>query len=93
MCQLEDDEGFQEFVSVHQNRNQVSTWANDTLPQSAAPETGQGRSQQKKPASDDYLNFDESDEEDVEEEEEDQGRYTCLHRPFVLTDAGKDLCV
>uniref|UniRef100_A0A8C7PEQ6 Probable RNA-binding protein 19 n=1 Tax=Oncorhynchus mykiss TaxID=8022 RepID=A0A8C7PEQ6_ONCMY len=75
---LEDDEGFQEFVSVHQNRNQASTWANDTLPQSAAPETGQGRSQEKKPASDDYLNFDESDEE----EEEDQGRYTCLHRPF-----------
>nr|XP_029534113.1 probable RNA-binding protein 19 [Oncorhynchus nerka] len=65
---LEDDEGFQEFVSVHQNRNQASTWANDTLPQSAAPETGQGRSQEKKPASDDYLNFDESDEE-----EEDQG--------------------
>uniref|UniRef100_A0A8C7VFF7 Probable RNA-binding protein 19 n=1 Tax=Oncorhynchus mykiss TaxID=8022 RepID=A0A8C7VFF7_ONCMY len=64
-----DDEGFQEFVSVHQNRNQASTWANDTLPQSAAPETGQGRSQEKKPASDDYLNFDESDEE----EEEDQG--------------------
>uniref|UniRef100_A0A8C7LFY9 Probable RNA-binding protein 19 n=1 Tax=Oncorhynchus kisutch TaxID=8019 RepID=A0A8C7LFY9_ONCKI len=63
-----DDEGFQEFVSVHQNRNQASTWANDTLPQSAAPETGQGRSQEKKPASDDYLNFDESDEE-----EEDQG--------------------
>uniref|UniRef100_A0A8C7VFM6 Probable RNA-binding protein 19 n=1 Tax=Oncorhynchus mykiss TaxID=8022 RepID=A0A8C7VFM6_ONCMY len=61
--------GFQEFVSVHQNRNQASTWANDTLPQSAAPETGQGRSQEKKPASDDYLNFDESDEE----EEEDQG--------------------
>uniref|UniRef100_A0A674BX41 Probable RNA-binding protein 19 n=1 Tax=Salmo trutta TaxID=8032 RepID=A0A674BX41_SALTR len=69
---LEDDEGFQEFVSVHQNRNQVSTWANDTLPQSAAPETGQGRSQEKKPASDDYLNFDESDEEE-EEEEENQG--------------------
>uniref|UniRef100_A0A8C7VGG6 Probable RNA-binding protein 19 n=1 Tax=Oncorhynchus mykiss TaxID=8022 RepID=A0A8C7VGG6_ONCMY len=66
---LNDDEGFQEFVSVHQNRNQASTWANDTLPQSAAPETGQGRSQEKKPASDDYLNFDESDEE----EEEDQG--------------------
>ncbi|XP_055743102.1 probable RNA-binding protein 19 [Salvelinus fontinalis] len=66
---LEDDEGFQEFVSVHQNRNQASTWANDTLPQSAAPETGQGRSQEKKTASDDYLNFDESDEE----EEEDQG--------------------
>uniref|UniRef100_A0A8C7PFD9 Probable RNA-binding protein 19 n=1 Tax=Oncorhynchus mykiss TaxID=8022 RepID=A0A8C7PFD9_ONCMY len=73
---LEDDEGFQEFVSVHQNRNQASTWANDTLPQSAAPETGQGRSQEKKPASDDYLNFDESDEE----EEEDQGRYTCADK-------------
>uniref|UniRef100_A0A674BWG1 Probable RNA-binding protein 19 n=1 Tax=Salmo trutta TaxID=8032 RepID=A0A674BWG1_SALTR len=82
-----DDEGFQEFVSVHQNRNQVSTWANDTLPQSAAPETGQGRSQEKKPASDDYLNFDESDEEE-EEEEENQGRYTCLHRPFEALKSG-----
>ncbi|XP_041742190.1 probable RNA-binding protein 19 [Coregonus clupeaformis] len=79
---LEDDEGFQEFVSVHQNRNQAPTWANDALPQSAAPETGQGRTREKnekkKPASDDYLNFDsdESDEEEEEEEEkeeEDQG--------------------
>uniref|UniRef100_A0A8C8M0H8 Probable RNA-binding protein 19 n=1 Tax=Oncorhynchus tshawytscha TaxID=74940 RepID=A0A8C8M0H8_ONCTS len=81
---LNDDEGFQEFVSVHQNRNQASTWANDTLPQSAAPETGQGRSQEKKPASDDYLNFDESDEE-----EEDQGS-VCVNGVFSLSGADKE---
>ncbi|KAJ8005676.1 hypothetical protein DPEC_G00120400 [Dallia pectoralis] len=80
---LEDDEGFQEFVSVHQNRTQVPVWANDTL-QSAASDVGLGRKSQemkrkkKKPDSDDYLNFDsdESDDEkkEVEEDvEENQG--------------------
>uniref|UniRef100_A0A6Q2XXT9 Probable RNA-binding protein 19 n=1 Tax=Esox lucius TaxID=8010 RepID=A0A6Q2XXT9_ESOLU len=77
---LEDDEGFQEFVSVHQNRKQVPVWANDTLPQSAASDIGKEKKRKKKPDSDDYLNFDsdESDEEqeeeeEVEEEEEDEG--------------------
>uniref|UniRef100_A0A6Q2Y9B3 RRM domain-containing protein n=1 Tax=Esox lucius TaxID=8010 RepID=A0A6Q2Y9B3_ESOLU len=87
---LEDDEGFQEFVSVHQNRKQVPVWANDTLPQSAASDIGKEKKRKKKPDSDDYLNFDsdESDEEqeeeeEVEEEEEDegnQGEYTCIHQ-------------
>uniref|UniRef100_A0A6Q2X722 RRM domain-containing protein n=1 Tax=Esox lucius TaxID=8010 RepID=A0A6Q2X722_ESOLU len=77
---LNDDEGFQEFVSVHQNRKQVPVWANDTLPQSAASDIGKEKKRKKKPDSDDYLNFDsdESDEEqeeeeEVEEEEEDEG--------------------
>ncbi|TMS03993.1 putative RNA-binding protein 19 [Larimichthys crocea] len=76
---LEDDQGFKEFLSVHQNRSQAPTWANDTVQQ--RPE-GDGESKKtqskKKPASDDYLNFDsdqsEDEDEDVEEDEdEDEG--------------------
>uniref|UniRef100_A0AAX7SV11 Probable RNA-binding protein 19 n=1 Tax=Astatotilapia calliptera TaxID=8154 RepID=A0AAX7SV11_ASTCA len=53
--QLEEEAEFKEFLSVHQNRSQAPTWANDT----------------KKPASDDYLNFDsDQSEEDKEDEEE-----------------------
>ncbi|KAL0979326.1 hypothetical protein UPYG_G00183680 [Umbra pygmaea] len=64
-----DEEGFQEFVSVHQKRAQAPTWANDTLPTAAAPDVGQKKAQEKKKtASDDYLNFDESDEEEGDEE-------------------------
>uniref|UniRef100_A0AAQ5Z327 Probable RNA-binding protein 19 n=1 Tax=Amphiprion ocellaris TaxID=80972 RepID=A0AAQ5Z327_AMPOC len=59
---------FKEFLSVHQNRSQAQTWANDT-----DPDSGRAKTQsKKKPASDDYLNFDsdQSEEEDEVEEEE-----------------------
>ncbi|KAM4616129.1 putative RNA-binding protein 19 [Polymixia lowei] len=73
---MEEDQAFKEFMSVHQNRSQVPTWANDAMPQSAVPETVKGKTQaKKKPASDDYLNFDsdhsdQSEQEDEEDEEE-----------------------
>lgn len=71
--QLEKDEGFKEFLSVHQKRDQVPTWANDVV-QAPGPEAGQAKSKSKKKnASDDYLNFDSDDsevEDDDEEEEE-----------------------
>ncbi|XP_064794020.1 probable RNA-binding protein 19 [Oncorhynchus masou masou] len=65
--ELEGDEAFQEFVSVHHNRSQLTTRANDSLLQSAAPETGQGRSQEKKKKLY-YLNF-ESEEKKKDEEQ------------------------
>uniref|UniRef100_A0A8C7ZBB4 Probable RNA-binding protein 19 n=1 Tax=Oryzias sinensis TaxID=183150 RepID=A0A8C7ZBB4_9TELE len=49
---LEEDQEFKEFLSVHQNRSQAPTWANDAV---------QGK---KKSASDDYLNFDSDQSED-----------------------------
>uniref|UniRef100_A0A4W6GAC2 Probable RNA-binding protein 19 n=1 Tax=Lates calcarifer TaxID=8187 RepID=A0A4W6GAC2_LATCA len=68
---LEDDQGFKEFLSVHQNRSQVPTWANDTVQQTADSDSGQTKTQgKKKPASDDYLNFDSDQSEDEDEEEE-----------------------
>ncbi|XP_008845690.1 probable RNA-binding protein 19 isoform X1 [Nannospalax galili] len=69
---LKEDAEFQEFLSVHQKRTQVATWANDAL--DAEPSRGR-----IKPASD-YLNFDsdsgqESEEEPAREEpEEEQGQ-------------------
>lgn len=85
--QLEKDEGFKEFLSVHQKRDQAPTWANDVV-QAPGPETEQAKAQKKKKtttASDDYLNFDsddseaedDDDDEEVKEEEddlEDEGR-------------------
>ncbi|XP_035514934.1 probable RNA-binding protein 19 [Morone saxatilis] len=69
---LEEDQGFKEFLSVHQNRSQVPTWANDTVQQTPDPDSGRTKTQSKKKvASDDYLNFD-SDQSEDEEEEEDQ---------------------
>uniref|UniRef100_A0A3Q1AU56 Probable RNA-binding protein 19 n=1 Tax=Amphiprion ocellaris TaxID=80972 RepID=A0A3Q1AU56_AMPOC len=65
---LEEEQEFKEFLSVHQNRSQAQTWANDT-----DPDSGRAKTQsKKKPASDDYLNFDsdQSEEEDEVEEEE-----------------------
>ncbi|XP_040272573.1 probable RNA-binding protein 19 [Bufo bufo] len=60
---LEKDSGFKEFLSVHQNRSKVATWANDTL---AEPmEKGKSRSQ------DDYLNFDSDSEQESADESED----------------------
>lgn len=74
---LKKDAEFQEFLSVHQKRTQVATWANDAL-DSELPKS------KTKPAGD-YLNFDsnsdsdsdsgqESEEEPAPEEpEEEQG--------------------
>lgn len=79
VCQLEEDQGFKEFLLVHQNRSQVPTWANDTTQQTTDPtDDGRTKTQGKKKlaSEDDYLNFDsdqseEEDEEKKEEEEED----------------------
>lgn len=77
LFQLEGDQGFKEFLSVHQNRSQVPTWANDTVQQTADSDSGQTKTQSKKKtsASDDYLNFDsdESEDENEEEYDEDEG--------------------
>uniref|UniRef100_A0A8D3CSM1 Probable RNA-binding protein 19 n=1 Tax=Scophthalmus maximus TaxID=52904 RepID=A0A8D3CSM1_SCOMX len=65
---LEEDQGFKEFLSVHQNRSQAPTWANDTL-QQTTPDSERTKTQgKKKPASDDYLNFDSDQSEDEGEE-------------------------
>uniref|UniRef100_A0A667YE87 Probable RNA-binding protein 19 n=1 Tax=Myripristis murdjan TaxID=586833 RepID=A0A667YE87_9TELE len=65
---LEEDESFKEFMSVHQNRSQVPTWANDAVQQSAVQDGGKTQVK-KKVASDDYLNFDSDESEDEEEED------------------------
>ncbi|XP_031164585.2 probable RNA-binding protein 19 isoform X3 [Sander lucioperca] len=68
---LEEDQGFKEFLSVHQNRSQAPTWANDTVQQTTDPDSGQAKAQGKKNlASDDYLNFDSDQSEDEEDEDE-----------------------
>lgn len=82
MYKLEKDQGFKEFLSVHQKRGQAPTWANDVV-QAPGPDAGQTKSKGKKSsASDDYLNFDSDDSEeegeeesDLEEEDEDEGRW------------------
>jgi len=54
---------------VHQNRSQVQTWANDTVQQTADPDAGRAKAQgKKKPALDDYLNFDSEEGEEDEDE-------------------------
>lgn len=63
--QLKEDAEFQEFLSVHQKRMQVATWANDML----NTEPAKGKS---KPASD-YLNFDSDSGQESEEEAEASG--------------------
>uniref|UniRef100_A0A7N6AVP7 Probable RNA-binding protein 19 n=1 Tax=Anabas testudineus TaxID=64144 RepID=A0A7N6AVP7_ANATE len=69
---LEEEQGFKEFLSVHQNRSQVPTWANDTVEQTADPDSGKTKAQSKKKQSapDDYLNFDSDESEDDSAEEE-----------------------
>uniref|UniRef100_A0A8C8DZI1 Probable RNA-binding protein 19 n=1 Tax=Oryzias sinensis TaxID=183150 RepID=A0A8C8DZI1_9TELE len=63
--QLEEDQEFKEFLSVHQNRSQAPTWANDAVQGAADPESGPAKSKKKKKsASDDYLNFDSDQSED-----------------------------
>uniref|UniRef100_A0A671Y9A3 Probable RNA-binding protein 19 n=1 Tax=Sparus aurata TaxID=8175 RepID=A0A671Y9A3_SPAAU len=79
VCQLEEDQGFKEFLSVHQNRSQAPTWANDTMQQAPDSEGGQTKTQgKKKPASDDYLNFDSDQSEEEDEEEEHDGDEEAL---------------
>ncbi|KAM4856298.1 putative RNA-binding protein 19 isoform X2 [Urocitellus parryii] len=68
--QLKEDTEFQEFLSVHQKRTQVATWANDALD----TELPKG----KRKLTSDYLNFDsdsgqDSEEEAAEEEPGEQG--------------------
>ncbi|KAG3266951.1 putative RNA-binding protein 19, partial [Ictidomys tridecemlineatus] len=58
--QLKEDTEFQKFLSVHQKRTQVATWANGALD----TEPPEGKS---KPASD-YLNFDSDSGQENEEE-------------------------
>lgn len=71
---LEEDQGFKEFLSVHQNRSQAPTWANDTAQQPTDLNTNKKKTTTdakiKKTASDDYLNFDSDESEDEREEEE-----------------------
>ncbi|XP_029960967.1 putative RNA-binding protein 19 [Salarias fasciatus] len=69
--ELEDEEGFKEFLSVHQSRSQAPTWANDTVQQTTYVDEKQTTQSKKKPASDDYLNFDSEESENEEEDEED----------------------
>ncbi|XP_077417240.1 putative RNA-binding protein 19 [Vanacampus margaritifer] len=70
---VEDDDVFKEFLSVHQNRSQAPTWVNDTLQQAVNPDGAKAKSK-KKPVDDDYLNFDsdQSDDEYEEKEEEEE---------------------
>ncbi|XP_061585092.1 probable RNA-binding protein 19 [Cololabis saira] len=68
---LEEEQGFKEFLSVHQNRSQVPTWGNDMIQEMTDSESKQAKTK-KKPASDDYLNFDSEQSEDEEEEEEEE---------------------
>ncbi|XP_053353543.1 probable RNA-binding protein 19 [Clarias gariepinus] len=70
--ELKNDEGFQEFLAVHKNRTQVPTWANDAVEAGAVEKIKKPeKKQEKKAASDDYLNFD-SDESDEPSDEEDE---------------------
>lgn len=74
---MEEDQGFKEFLSVHQNRSQAPTWANDTAQQQADPNQGakgkiDSKKSKKKADSDDYLNFDSDKSEDEQEEEEEE---------------------
>ncbi|CAO2629294.1 Probable RNA-binding protein 19 [Lemmus lemmus] len=83
---LKEDAEFQEFLSIHQKRAQVATWANDAL-NTELPRA------KTKPASD-YLNFDsdsdsgqESEEEATgEEPEEEQGLQTKAATQKELSD-------
>ncbi|XP_004843785.1 probable RNA-binding protein 19 isoform X2 [Heterocephalus glaber] len=61
---LKEDTEFQEFLSVHQKRTQVATWANDAL-DTELPR-GKGKS------ASDYLNFDSDSGQESEEEEEEE---------------------
>ncbi|KAL1768765.1 putative RNA-binding protein 19 [Sigmodon hispidus] len=62
---LKEDTKFQEFLSIHQKRTQVATWANDAL-DAELPKS------KTKPASD-YLNFDSDSDSGQESEQEPAG--------------------
>ncbi|KAJ8414061.1 hypothetical protein AAFF_G00066590 [Aldrovandia affinis] len=77
--ELEQDQGFQEFLAVHKNRTQAPTWANDTLaagPDPSGAREGQGKRKEAKAraVSEDYLNFDSDQSDDLspDEDEEDE---------------------
>ncbi|MEE6513442.1 hypothetical protein FKM82_021097 [Ascaphus truei] len=59
--ELEGDNDFKEFLSVHQNRTTTATWSNDTQEVGIRKEKSRSR--------DDYLNFDSDSESGVSEEE------------------------
>ncbi|KAL6033023.1 hypothetical protein STEG23_013757 [Scotinomys teguina] len=65
LAKLKEDTEFQEFLSIHQKRTQVATWANDAL-DAELPRA------KAKPASD-YLNFDSESDSGQESEEEPAG--------------------
>uniref|UniRef100_A0A3P9MVY9 Probable RNA-binding protein 19 n=1 Tax=Poecilia reticulata TaxID=8081 RepID=A0A3P9MVY9_POERE len=67
---LEAEDGFNEFLSVHQNRSQAQTWAND-MAQDPTDSGGVQKQKKKKPASDDYLNFDSDESEDEKHDDDD----------------------
>ncbi|XP_060724141.1 probable RNA-binding protein 19 [Tachysurus vachellii] len=66
--ELKNDEGFQEFLAVHKNRTQVPTWANDAVEAGAVDESK--KPEKKKAVSDDYLNFDSDESEELSEDED-----------------------
>ncbi|KAG7481084.1 hypothetical protein MATL_G00063030 [Megalops atlanticus] len=72
--ELEHDQGFQEFLTVHQNRTQVPTWANDTHAKGADPTKAQAKEAKNQAVTNDYLNFDSDQSEDLslDEEEDDE---------------------
>lgn len=76
--QLEEDDEFKEFLSVHQNRSQVRTWVNDTMEQAVDHDSAKAKNKEKL-AVDDYLNFDsdQSDDEYEEKEEEEGSEEDC----------------
>lgn len=61
---LKEDAEFQEFLSIHQKRTQVATWANDAL-EAELPKA------KAKPSSD-YLNFDSDSNSDSGQESEEE---------------------
>ncbi|XP_077572018.1 putative RNA-binding protein 19 [Stigmatopora nigra] len=67
---VEEDESFKEFLSVHRNRRQVTTWANDALEEVVQPVQAKQKTK-KKVAADDYLNFDSDQSEDEFDEKDD----------------------
>uniref|UniRef100_A0A9J7YXD0 RNA binding motif protein 19 n=1 Tax=Cyprinus carpio carpio TaxID=630221 RepID=A0A9J7YXD0_CYPCA len=67
---LEKDQSFQEFLSVHQKRTQVPTWANDTAEAtSVGVEKKKEEKKQKAAVRDDYLNFDSDESEEFSDVE------------------------
>ncbi|KAJ0041721.1 hypothetical protein NL108_008021, partial [Boleophthalmus pectinirostris] len=85
---MNEDQGFKEFLSVHQNRSQAPTWANDTAQQQTETSTKSESKNKKKPDMDDYLNFDSDETEDEYEEEEVQ--LSLIMSKFYLPGGDKE---